>query len=103
MENNFLIGFSVIITLGTGVFVTMMVLKKMETLKKHRRLSVLVSSTLFTLIFLILSTITDKIFMVFFVFTISWGVYYLNWLAYRKRNGLPLTDQISQRVVITNE
>lgn len=102
-EMNFLIGMSAFIGIFSIIIIVFMVMKKMKILSRHRRLSVLISSAVFTMFFLILSMITSQIYLMFLVFTLSWGAYYVEWLIYRKKNGLPLHDQISQRVVITNE
>lgn len=102
-EMNFLIGMSAFIGIFSIIIIAFMVMKKMKILSRHRRLSVLISSAVFTMFFLILSMITSQIYLMFLVFTLSWGAYYIEWLIYRKKNELPLHDQISQRVVITNE
>lgn len=102
-ENNFLIGLSVFISLGTGFAIALLVIKKMKLLARHRRLSVLISATTFTLFFLILQMISEQVYLIFLVFTMCWLAYYIEWLVYRHKNGLPLNDQISQKVVISNE
>jgi hypothetical protein len=102
-QKNFIIG-SYIVIMGISVsLIGMIVLKKMDILKRHRRLSVLVFSINLTLIFFLLSAITTEFFLVFMTFTFAWAVYYLEWIIYRKANGLPLHDEISQRVVMVDE
>jgi hypothetical protein len=102
-ENSFYTGLSSIITLTTLACMGVMVVKKMDLLKRHRRLTVLITAWATTMVFLILSMITNQIFLIMIAFSFSWTLYYIEWLIYRKTNGLPLHDQISQRVVITNE
>lgn len=102
-EMKFLIGLSVFIALTTGFVISLIVIKKMKLLSRHRRLSVLISLTTFTLFFLILQMISEQVYLIFLVSTLCWLAYYIEWLTYRYKNGLPLNDQISQKVVITNE
>ncbi|NCU41380.1 MAG: hypothetical protein EOM19_01485 [Candidatus Moranbacteria bacterium] len=102
-EKNFLIGLSIFITIVTALCITMMVIKKMQLMNRHRRLSVVVSSWVFTIFFLILYVISEQVYLIFLVFSMSFTAYYIEWLIHRKKNGLPLHDQISQRVVITND
>jgi hypothetical protein len=102
-ETNFLIGLSIFISLGAVAFIVLMVIKKMQVLSRHRRLSVVISSWIFTIFFLILYMISKQVYLIFLVFSLSFTAYYFEWIIYRKKNGLPLTDQISQRVVVTNE
>jgi hypothetical protein len=102
-ESNFLIGLSIVISLATMAGISLMVFKKMQWLNRHRRLSVVLTSWVFTLFFLIISMISNQVYLIFFVFSSSFTTYYIEWIIYRKKNGLPLHDQISQRVVITNE
>ena len=102
-EMNFLIGLSVFITIGTVMFISLIVVKKMQLLNRHRRLSVAIFMWTFTIFFLIISMISKQVYLIFLVSSSSWTAYYIEWLIQRKKNELPLTDQTAQRVVITNE
>jgi len=102
-EMNFLIGLSVFIALAAIMSIILIIVKKMQLLNKHRRLTVAISMWTFTMFFLIISMISSQVYLIFFVSSLSWTAYYIEWLIYRKNNGLPLTDQIAQRVVISNE
>lgn len=102
-ERNFIIGLNIILLIFGISSISLLVIKKMDLLKRHRRLSVLLFSFFFTVIWLMLALITTQLSLIFLVFTFSWGVYYVEWLMQRHKQGLPLHDQISQRVVITNE
>ena len=99
-QRNFVMGLYIMITALAVAGITYMVLKKMDLLRRHRRLSVLITSLIMTLIFLILSTVTDQLYLIFLTFSASWFIYYIEWMIYRKVNGLPLHDQITQRVEI---
>lgn len=101
--NKLLIGLSIMI-IGAGIAVSvLMIIKKMDVLKAHRRLSLSLSFIMLALIFLILSVITEYLFLVFIVFAIITTAHYIEWLVYRKANGLPLFEEIKQKVVISNE
>lgn len=102
-EMNFLIGLSAFITIGTAMIISLIVVKKMQLLNRHRRLSVAITLWTFTILFLIISMISNQVYLIFLVFSLSWTAYYIEWLIERKKKGLPLTDQIAQKVVITNE
>lgn len=102
-ENKLLIGLSVIIigaTFSVGIIV---IIKKMDVLKEHRRLAVVISMFSLFVIFLILSIITKYIFLVFGVLFLSTSIHYIEWIIYRKANGLPIKEEIKQKVVVVNE
>lgn len=102
-ERSFVIGLNIVyIGLTIGI-IAFMVTKKMELLVRYRRASVLLTSSVVTLIFLMLSMITKQIYLTFAVFTVSWFFYYIEWIIYRKINGLSLSDERVRKVSIVNE
>lgn len=102
-ENKLLIGLSVIIIGATFSVGIMVIIKKMDVLKEHRRLAVVISMFSLFVIFLILSIITKYIFLVFGVLFLSTSIHYIEWIIYRKANGLPIKEEIKQKVVVVNE
>ena len=102
-ENKLLIGLSVIIIGATFSVGIMLIIKKMDVLKEHRRLAVVISMFSLFVIFLILSIITKYIFLVFGVLFLSTSLHYIEWIIYRKVNGLPIKEEIKQKVVVVNE
>lgn len=102
-ENKLLIGLSVIIIAATFSVGIMVIIKKMDVLKEHRRLAVVISMFSLFVIFLILSIITKYIFLVFGVLFLSTSLHYIEWIIYRKANGLPIKEEIKQKVVVVNE
>jgi len=95
-------GLTIFMVLGIGAIIGLIVFKKMELYKRYKRISVLITSVLITIIFLMLSAITTQIFLIFGTFTLCWLAYYIEWILYRKRNGMTLSEYIPERVVITN-
>ena len=69
----------IISAFGIGI-VFLVVQRKMEWYKKYPRLSVLIALLMTTLILLIINTIVSNILNVFTVATISWAVYYIEYL-----------------------
>lgn len=102
-ENKLLIGLSVIIIGATFSVGIMLIIKKMDVLKEYRRLAVVISMFSLFVIFLILSIITKYIFLVFGVLFLSTSIHYIEWIIYRKANGLPIKEEIKQKVVVVNE
>lgn len=102
-ERSFVIGLNIVYIALTIGIIAFMVTKKMELLMRYRRASVLLTSTVVTLIFLMLSMITEQIYLTFAVFTVSWFFYYIEWIIYRKINGLSLSDERVRKVSVVNE
>lgn len=102
-ENRLLIGLSVIIIGATFSVGIILIIKKMDVLKEYRRLAVVISMFSLFVIFLILSIITKYIFLVFGVLFLSTSIHYIEWIIYRKANGLPIKEEIKQKVVVVNE
>lgn len=102
-ENRIVIGISVIVIAAALSVGILLIIKKMDILKEYRRLSVVVSMFSLFIIFLVLSVITKYIFLVFGVLSLSTGLHYIEWIIYRKKNGLPIKEEIKQKVVIVDE
>lgn len=95
-------GLTIILALAIASIIGLIVFKKMELYKKYKRISVLITSLMITIIFLMLSAITTQIFLIFGTFTICWTIYYIEWMLYRKANGLTLSEYTPEKVVIVN-
>lgn len=89
---NFIIGIPSIL------LVIFMVSKKMDWVRRHRRLSLLIALALTTSVLLVINLIITSMFEIFLTITLSVAVYYLEWVAMRKKAGLPLTDEIPKKV-----
>ena len=98
----FSVGLGIMMVLIIASVIGLIVFKKMELYKKYKRVSVLITSTLVTVVFMMLSAITTQIFLIFGTFTICWLLYYIEWMIHRKRNGLTLSEQTPERVVVVN-
>lgn len=100
--SKFTAGLAIFMVLGISAIISLIVFKKMELYKKYKRASVLITSLTITIIFLMLSAITTQIFLIFGTFSLCWFIYYIEWIIYRKRNGMSLSEYTPERVVITN-
>lgn len=105
-ELTFEMGFAGIMGLAfVGIGITWFFLiyyKNMDVLRKHRRIKTLISIVIVTIIMLIISFITNQIYQIFVVGSGVYILHYLHWIVHRKRNGLPLSEEIVQKVEITN-
>lgn len=97
------LGLNFIVGLGVAAFAFYVISKKMSFVKKHRRLTTLISLTMITILTLVLNLIIRNFFLIFLAITISFGLYYIEWIIMRKKKGLPLSDQIIEKTKITEE
>lgn len=101
--NKIFIALSMMIIIGAFSVGVLLIIKKMDVMKNYRRLAASVSMFVLFLIFLILSVITKYIFLVFGVLFLSTSLHYIEWIIHRKKNGLPIKEEIAQKVVISND
>lgn len=97
------LGLNFMIGIPAVLFAIYMIMKRMDLIRKHRRLTALVSLTLTTMILLFLNLIIKNFFVMFASITISFGIYYIEWIIMRKKKGLPLTDEVVQKTQIVKE
>ncbi|HHY96881.1 MAG TPA: hypothetical protein GYA04_02480, partial [Acholeplasma sp.] len=88
--------------IGVGIILTIL-FKKMEWAKLHRRLSVVIYLWTSTLIVLALYLIIENMFLIFLTASISWTLYYIEWVIMRKKNKLPITDQFVSKISIAKD
>ena len=101
-ETSFSIGMTIFLLIGAVGVISLIIFKKMELYKRYMRASVLISSFTITIIFLLLASITTQIFMIFGVFTVSWLLYYIEWMIFRKAHGMSLSEYVPEKVVVVN-
>ena len=85
-----------------SVFIVLLVISgKMNLQKEHPRLAVLISLIAGTLILAVINTIVGNLLGVFIVASISWGLYYLEWLW--KNNKITTKDKTNIEASLLRE
>lgn len=97
------LGLNFIVGLGVAAFAFYIISKKMNFVKKHRRLTTLIFLSMITILTLVLNLIIRNFFLIFLSITIAFGLYYIEWIIMRKKKGLPLSDQIIEQTKIIKE
>lgn len=90
------LGLNVIVMLIAAPIAFYMIMKKMDLMKRHRRLTALIALSITTMVFLFLSLIVKNFLFIFGTITVSFGLYYIEWIIMRKKAGLPLSDYIKR-------
>lgn len=79
--------------IGVGI-VSLVVGGKMNWFKKHKRLGVLISLALGTGVLYLINMVVGNLFNVFIIATVSWGIYYLEYLALNNFKGDNEVDEL---------
>ena len=85
-----------------SVFIVLLVISgKMNWQKEHPRLAVLIALISGTLVLAVINTIVSNLLGVFIVASISWGLYYLEWLW--KNNKITIKDKTNIEASLLRE
>lgn len=95
-----ILGLSIVIMGLAWVF--LVYYKNMDILGNHRRLKTLISLIFISMIMLIISFVTTSLWQIFFVLTITFAIHYILWMIHRKKNGLPISEEIVKKVEVIN-